>query len=76
MTKLTCECGYTYELLSNYEALLMTPLVYISRGSANETIDWYEKLIRLGYIDTTIFEKREQMCQEIRAMLSKMIGSL
>ena len=50
--------------------------LYIARGSANETIDWYEKLKRLEYIDNTIFENREQKCQEIRAMLSKMIGSM
>jgi four helix bundle protein len=37
--------------------------LYISRGSANETIDWYEKLKRLGYIDNAIFENREQLCQ-------------
>ncbi len=49
--------------------------LYISRGSTNETIDWYEKLKRLGYIESAIFENREQKCQEIRAMLSKMIDS-
>ncbi len=50
--------------------------LYISRGSTNETIDWYEKLKRLRYIDDKIFETREQTCQQIRAMLSKMIGSM
>jgi four helix bundle protein len=34
--------------------------LYISRGSANESIDWYEKLKRLNYIsiDTRISELR------------------
>ncbi len=50
--------------------------LYISRGSTNETIDWYEKLKKLKYIDNEIFENREQRCQQIRAMLSKMIGSI
>ena len=49
--------------------------LYISRGSTNETIDWYEKLRRLGYVDDVIFEKREGACQEIRAMLSRMIAT-
>lgn len=48
--------------------------LYIARGSTNETIDWFEKLKRLGYIDGAIFENREKKCQEIRAMLSKMIS--
>ena len=48
--------------------------LYIARGSANETIDWYEKIKRLRYIESKLFDNREQMCQEIRAMLSKMIG--
>jgi four helix bundle protein len=50
--------------------------LYIARGSTNETIDWYEKLSRLGYIEREVFEKRESLCQEIRAMLSKMIESV
>ena len=50
--------------------------LYIARGSANETIDWYEKLYRLNFIDMKKFESREQKCQEIRAILSKMIDSL
>jgi four helix bundle protein len=47
--------------------------LYIVRGSTNETIDWYEKLKRLGYVGEEVFEKREGMCQELRAMLTKMI---
>ncbi len=50
--------------------------LYIARGSTNETIDWYEKIKRLNFIDSNIFEMRELTCQEIRAMLSKMIDSL
>lgn len=50
--------------------------LYIARGSTNETIDWYEKLKRLGYIDDSIFGKREGVCQELRAMLSKMIETV
>lgn len=50
--------------------------LYISRGSTNETIDWYEKLRRLGYIKVATFEEREAICLELRAMLSKMIDSL
>ncbi len=47
--------------------------LYIARGSVNETIDWYEKLKRLGYIELEVFEKREGCCQQLRAMLTKMI---
>jgi len=50
--------------------------LYISRGSANETIDWYEKLKRLRYIGEEVFMVREEECIELRAMLSKMIDSL
>lgn len=50
--------------------------LYVSRGSANETIDWHEKLKRLKYIDNAVFEEREKKCQQIRAMSSKMMGSL
>lgn len=50
--------------------------LYIARGSTKETIDWYEKLKRLGYIDVSNFEKREGVCQEMRAMLSKMIEAV
>jgi four helix bundle protein len=50
--------------------------LYIARGSVNETIDWCEKLKSLGYVDGAIFDDRERKCQEIRAMLSKMISSL
>jgi len=50
--------------------------LYISRGSANETIDWYEKIRRLGYIDEDVFKRRDKTCQELRAMLSKMIASV
>jgi len=50
--------------------------LYIARGSTNESIDWYEKLRRMNYISDEIFDNREQICQEIRAMLSKMITSL
>lgn len=49
--------------------------LYISRGSTNETIDWYEKLKRLKYVDEDIFKLRDGACQEVRAMLSKMISS-
>ncbi len=50
--------------------------LYISRGSTNETIDWYEKLKKIKYINDEIFQKREKRCQEIRAILSKMIDTL
>jgi four helix bundle protein len=50
--------------------------LYISRGSTNETIDWYEKLKRLRYVSGEIFLQRESLCLELRAMLSKMIDSL
>ncbi len=50
--------------------------LYVSRGSTNETIDWYEKLRRLGYISNEAFLEREALCLELRAMLSKMIDSL
>ncbi|NWF75316.1 MAG: four helix bundle protein [Nitrospirae bacterium] len=63
--------GYGRRRGKEYEHYL-----YIARGSANETIDWYEKLKSLNYINEGIFREREQMCQELRAMLSKMINSV
>lgn len=50
--------------------------LYISRGSVNETMDWYEKLKRLGYIGAEVYEKREACCQGLRAMLSRMIETV
>jgi four helix bundle protein len=49
---------------------------FFSRGSTNETIDWYEKLKRLGYVSLEVFKAREATCLELRAMLSKIIDSL
>ena len=53
-----------------------THYLYISRGSTNETIDWYKKLKRLAYISAEVFVEREAICLELRAMLSKMIDTL
>ncbi|WP_347275364.1 four helix bundle protein [Candidatus Kuenenia sp.] len=50
--------------------------LYISRGSANESIDWYEKLKRLNYVSADTFIERETICEEIRAMLTGMINKL
>jgi len=50
--------------------------LYIARGSANESMDWYEKLHRLGYINTAISKKRQAQLGEIRAMLSGMINKI
>ncbi len=50
--------------------------LYIARGSANESLDWYEKLRRLGYIRDDVFSEREKACNEIRAMLTGMINKL
>jgi four helix bundle protein len=63
--------GYGRKKGKEYEHYL-----YISRGSANETIDWYEKLKRLRYVSGEVFSERESLCLELRAMLSKMIDSL
>ena len=50
--------------------------LYIARGSANESMDWYEKLHRLEYINTAISKKRQAQLGEIRAMLSGMINKI
>ncbi len=63
--------GYGRRKGKEYEHYL-----YNSRGSTNETIDWYEKLKRVGYITERVFEERELICVELRAMLSKMIDTL
>jgi len=63
--------GYGRKKGKEYEHYL-----YISRGSVNETIDWYEKLKRLGYVSGEVFLERESLCLELRAMLTKMIDSL
>jgi four helix bundle protein len=48
--------------------------LYIARGSANETLDWYEKLRCLRYVPNNKFNLREAVCNEIRAMLTGMIN--
>ena len=63
--------GYGRRKGKEYEHYL-----YISRGSANESIDWYEKLKRLNYISEEAFAQREAICVEIRAMLTSMINKL
>jgi four helix bundle protein len=63
--------GYGRHKGKEYEHYL-----YISRGSTNETIDWYEKLKRLTYISSEVFGEREKVCLELRAMLSRMIDTL
>jgi four helix bundle protein len=50
--------------------------LYIARGSVNETIDWYEKIGMLQYIDIKVVAEREEICQGIRAMLSSMIDKI
>ncbi|MCX7991438.1 MAG: four helix bundle protein, partial [Proteobacteria bacterium] len=50
--------------------------LYISRGSANETLDWYEKLKRLRYISEEKFLQREKIINEIRAMLTGMLNKV
>ncbi|MBI5185795.1 MAG: four helix bundle protein [Nitrospinae bacterium] len=50
--------------------------LYIARGSINESLDWYEKLKRLKYIDEASFSERQGTCNEIRAMLTAMIDKV
>ncbi len=50
--------------------------LYIARGSTNESLDWYEKMRRLGYVSMTIFKERELLLEEIRAMLTGMINTI
>lgn len=50
--------------------------LYIARGSANESLDWYEKIRRLRYINVETFKKRESLIEEIRAMLTGMIDKM
>ena len=50
--------------------------LYISRGSATESIDWYEKMKILGYIEENIYNERIDRLEHIRAMLTKMINTL
>jgi len=50
--------------------------LHIARGSTNESIDRYEKLKRLGYIDKKTFIDREGSLEEIRAMLTRMINRI
>ena len=63
--------GYGRRKGKEYEHYL-----YISRGSTNESIDWFEKLKRIKYISKEIFTEREKICGEIRAMLTTMINKL
>jgi len=50
--------------------------LYIARGSTNESLDWYEKIRRLRYINAEMFKKRESLIEEIRAMLTGMIDKI
>ena len=50
--------------------------LYIARGSANETIDWYEKLKRLKYVKRQSCEKMIDQLEQIRAMLTTMINKV
>lgn len=63
--------GYGRRKGKGYEHYL-----YIARGSTNESIDWYEKLKRLKYITDEVFTERVGVCNEIRAMMTKMINTL
>jgi four helix bundle protein len=63
--------GYGRRKGKEYEHYL-----YIARGSVNEAIDWYEKLLRAKYLTEEVFLEREKVCIELRAMLSKMISTL
>lgn len=50
--------------------------LYIARGSTNESLDWYEKIKRLGYITNETFTEREHRLEEIRAILTGMINKI
>ena len=50
--------------------------LYIARGSANETMDWYEKIKRLGFLSEEKYRERQRACETIRAMLSAMITNI
>ena len=50
--------------------------LYIARGSTNESLDWFEKIHRLGYIESDIFLEREKDLEEVRAMLTSMIDKI
>ena len=63
--------GYGRRKGKEYEHYL-----YIARGSTSESLDWFEKLKRIGYISDEDFGLREKVCIEIRAMLSKMISTI
>ena len=63
--------GYGRRKGKEYEHYL-----YIARGSANESLDWYEKLKRLKYVSMDTFQERDKACNEIRAMLTGMINKV
>ena len=63
--------GYGRRKGKEYEHYL-----YIARGSTSESLDWFEKLKRIGYISDGDFSLREKVCIEIRAMLSKIISTI
>ncbi len=48
----------------------------VSRGSANETENWFIKCKDLGYIGNDIFEARVNMIDEVLKMLNSLIGKL
>lgn len=46
----------------------------ISRGSTTESLNWYEKVKDLGWMDNQVYDLREKNCQELLKMLNKMVG--
>ena len=63
--------GYGRRKGKEYEHYL-----YVARGSVNESMDWLEKLKRLKYVGGDAYTEMNGLCEEIRAMLTKMIDTL
>ena len=50
--------------------------LYVARGSTSESIDWYEKMRILKYIDIDRYNSQIKRLEYIRAMLTKMINRI
>lgn len=48
----------------------------VARGETNQSMDWYHKIGRIGYLSQEIVEKRKQSLIEIQKMLSGLISKL
>ncbi|MBI4834221.1 MAG: four helix bundle protein [Planctomycetes bacterium] len=48
----------------------------VAKGSAAESVDWYEKVLRLKWLDEKTVKCRFELLDEIRKMLNSLISKI